>query len=190
MLTAEQTAAIPALTPRDKWPQWVRDMHTEGPEVEVTPEGRVIWWGGTIHDGLVVGPIDFLGGSIRDGIVMQANFFRGIIDFVDWRDGYIGNICVWRDGVFRKGEFNGLWLSGLFLGGVFKGNWRDGKFQGGEFKGRGKGIEEKSDPLFLSRSEGFWECVFCGMRSFAQMEHYDIAKNQPCPGGWRLIPAR
>lgn len=134
-LTLQEIAAIPALTPKDKWPQWVRDMHVEGAEVEVTPEGRVVWWGGTIHDGLIVGPIDFLGGSIRDGIWIDGNFMRGIIDFVDWRGGYFGK-ALWRDGLFRAGQFNGgLWLNGCFLGGDFVGDWRDGVFKGGTFRG-------------------------------------------------------
>jgi hypothetical protein len=34
------------------WPRWLQNMHTEGAAVEVLADGTVIWWGGTVHDGL------------------------------------------------------------------------------------------------------------------------------------------
>ena len=110
--------AIELRTDSENWPQWLRDCRTENMEAEVI-NGRVIVWGGTLHDGIVV-DCDWLGGTVREAIWMKGNFMAGRWMNGDWRSGYFG-VAIWNDGVFRDGEFHGLWIRGLWLGGKFDG---------------------------------------------------------------------
>jgi hypothetical protein len=106
------------LTHPDKWPQWLKNAHTENASVEVLPptkecpEGWVMWWGGAFHDGIWMAG-DFCYGVWRDGIWLAGDF-RG----ATWRTGEFmgGNFQsgIWYDGVFRAGTFRGLWLSGIW----------------------------------------------------------------------------
>ena len=113
------------ITHPDDWPQWVKNMHTEGATVEVTPDGTVIWWGGTVHDGMWMpqGRAYWMGGCWRDGIWMSGDWLGGLWAHGDWRGGTF-HAGVWRDGNFRAGTFRGLWQRGLWLGGTFDGYWQ------------------------------------------------------------------
>jgi len=101
-----------------KWPQWLKDCQTENAEAEVI-DGRVVFWGGTLHDGIWVDG-DWLGGTIREVIWMNGNFMLGRWMFGDWRNGYFGK-AIWSDGVFRNGMFCGWWQGGIWIDGIFSG---------------------------------------------------------------------
>jgi hypothetical protein len=102
----------------DKWPRWLKAAQTENAEIEIL-DGRVIWWGGTFHDGIWVDG-DWLGGGFRDGIWLNGNFMQGVWFQGDWRKGYFGR-CIWNDGIFRSGHFEGWWRGGVWRGGEFNG---------------------------------------------------------------------
>jgi hypothetical protein len=110
------------LTHPDDWPEWVKNMHTEHAAVEVTKDGVVIWWGGTIHDGIWFGGY-FMGGRFRDGIWLDGVFYDGMWTNGEWRGGTFLN-GIWSDGLFRDGKFCGYWRGGVFMGGEFNGFWQ------------------------------------------------------------------
>lgn len=107
------------ITHPDDWPEWVQNMHTEHATVEVTADGTVIWWGGTIHDGIWMGGY-FMGGCFRDGIFLDGTFVNGTWITGEKRGGQFLS-GTWRGGIHRAGYFGGLWLGGVWLGGVFNG---------------------------------------------------------------------
>jgi hypothetical protein len=111
------------LTHPDDWPQWVKNMSSEGAAVEVLKDGTVLWWGGRVHDGIWMGGY-FLGGQWLDGIWLGGDFVEGVWKTGEWRGGNFGQNGIWRDGVFRAGTFSGLWMKGTWLGGTFNG-WRE-----------------------------------------------------------------
>ena len=110
------------ITHPDDWPQWVQNLHTEHATVECRTDGTVIWWGGTVHDGIWCGDEKtyWMGGCFRDGIWLGGNFINGTWITGEKRGGnfYAG---TWRGGVHRDGYFGGLWLGGAWLGGEFNG---------------------------------------------------------------------
>lgn len=106
------------ITHPSKWPQWLKNCHTENASVEVLPptekhpQGYVLWWGGAFHDGIWMDG-DFLGGRWRDGIWLGGHFREGIWHTGEFRGGIFHN-WVWLDGVFRGGIFRGTWLGGIW----------------------------------------------------------------------------
>jgi hypothetical protein len=110
------------ITHPDDWPAWVQNMHTEHAHVEVTSDGYLIWWGGTVHDGIWCGDEKtlWMGGCFRDGIVMGGHFFNCAWITGEKRGGYFHS-GVWNGGIHRGGYFGGLWLGGSWLGGEFNG---------------------------------------------------------------------
>jgi len=83
---------------------------------------RIVWWMGTVHDGIWCGDDNtlWMGGRWRDGIVLGGHFFN----------------CDWVTGEKRGGTFHsGIWHGGLHRGGEFKGLWLTGVWAGGEFDG-------------------------------------------------------
>jgi hypothetical protein len=107
--------------PKD-WPTWLQNMHTENGVVEITKDGIVIWWGGTIHDGIWMGGY-WMGGVWRDGIWLDGIWHDGRWCYGEWRGGHFLK-GLWQDGVFRAGKFEGTWYGGLWLGGEFNGFWQ------------------------------------------------------------------
>jgi hypothetical protein len=110
------------LTHPDDWPQWCKNLHSEHAAIEVTKDGTVIWWGGTIHDGIWQGGY-FMGGCWRDGIWLGGEFVNGHWITGEWRGGNFRK-GYWEDGIFRAGTFSGLWMGGLWMGGTFNGFWK------------------------------------------------------------------
>jgi len=110
------------LAPFWKWPQWVQNLDTEGAAVEVTDDGYVIWWGGTVHDGIWCGDEKtlWMGGLWRDGIILGGHFWNVTVLSGDKRGGDIHS-GLWHDGIHRSGKFEGCWLGGTWLGGEFDG---------------------------------------------------------------------
>lgn len=109
------------ITHPDNWPKWCKSLHTEHAAIEVR-DGWVIWWGGTVHDGIWMGDEKtiWMGGRWRDGIVLGGHFFN-----CDWvtgeKRGGDFHSGIWHGGLHRGGSFSGLWLSGAWLGGEFNG---------------------------------------------------------------------
>ena len=113
------------LSSYEDWPPWCQNMDTEHASIEVTKDGHVIWWGGTIHDGIACGDDKFLwmGGCFRDGIVLGGHFWNCNWINGEWRDGYFHS-GTWHHGVFRGGVFEGTWVEesdSVWLGGKFFG---------------------------------------------------------------------
>ena len=110
------------ITHPDDWPQWCKNMHTEHATIEVVEDGTVIWWAGTVHDGIWCGDEKtfWMGGCFRDGIWLGGNFINGTWITGEKRGGnFIAG--TWRGGVHRAGYFGGLWLGGAWMGGEFNG---------------------------------------------------------------------
>lgn len=109
------------ITHPDDWPEWVQNLHTEHATVEVRGK-YVIWWGGTVHDGIWCGDENtlWMGGCFRDGIVLGGQFYN-----CNWINGEKrgGNFHSgwWHYGLHRDGYFGGLWLGGSWIGGTFNG---------------------------------------------------------------------
>jgi hypothetical protein len=110
------------ITHPDDWPEWIQNLHTEHATVEVTKDGYVIWWGGTVHDGIWCGDEKtiWMGGCFRDGIVLGGHFFNCNWITGEWRGGTFHS-GSWKGGMFRAGKFKGLWLGGSWMGGEFNG---------------------------------------------------------------------
>jgi hypothetical protein len=129
------------ITHPDDWPEWVQNMHSEHLAVEVTRDGYLIFWGGTIHDGIFCGDEKtiYMGGCFRDGIVIGGEFYN----------------CHWISGEKRGGNFHsGTWRGGIHRAGYFGGLWLGGSWMGGEFNG----YRERSrvaPPLYMD-SQGMW----------------------------------
>jgi hypothetical protein len=110
------------LTPFDEWPRWMQNLDSEHASIELTKDGYVIFWAGTVHDGIWCGDDKtiWMGGRFRDGIVLGGHFFN-----CDWitgekRDGHFHS-GIWHNGLHRGGSFSGLWLTGTWMGGTFDG---------------------------------------------------------------------
>jgi hypothetical protein len=109
------------LTHPDEWPTWLQNLHTEHATVELW-EDYIIWWGGTVHDGIWMGDEKtiWMGGRWRDGIVLGGHFYN-----CDWvtgeKRGGSFHSGIWHGGLHRAGYFGGLWLTGAWLGGEFDG---------------------------------------------------------------------
>lgn len=119
------------LTHPDDWPTWLQNIHSEHAAVQIR-DGKVIWLGGTIHDGIFFDGL-FHGGRWRDGVWMNGVFRSGI-----WSAGefYAGHFMgEWLDGTFFGGRFSGIWRGGIFHGGEFDGVWLGGTWMGGRFNG-------------------------------------------------------
>lgn len=110
------------LTHPDEWPEWLQNCHTEHAAVHVTSEGKVIWVGGTMHDGIWMDGL-WMGGRWRDGIWLGGDFYEGIWCAGDFRAGTFHS-WIWKDGVFRGGLFRGLWMGGVWQNGKFEGFWQ------------------------------------------------------------------
>ena len=99
------------------------DGKAESLKKRLPPHERVIWWGGTVHDGIWMGDKDtalWRGGCWRDGIVLGGHFTN----------------CSWINGEKRGGFFHsGVWYHGIHRGGFFGGLWLNGSWEGGEFYG-------------------------------------------------------
>ncbi|MDD5547138.1 MAG: hypothetical protein PHO67_08310 [Candidatus Omnitrophica bacterium] len=110
------------LTPFYDWPQWLQNCDSEGGACEVTKDGYVIWWGGTIHDGIWCGDDKtlWMGGLFRDGIIIDGQFWNCTVLNGEKRGGDIHS-GIWHGGVHRGGKFEGLWLGGTWMGGEFNG---------------------------------------------------------------------
>lgn len=78
-----------AWTPREQWPQWLQDAHTEGALVSVV-NGHVQWYGGRWLGG------QWLGGRWHGGGWYGGRWLGG-----EWLGG------VWRGGVWLGGEWRG-----------------------------------------------------------------------------------
>jgi len=105
------------MTPRKKWPEWLRKADTVNPKVEI--KNGVVRW----HDGA------WFDGKWHDGIWLNGKWYDG-----EWRDG------LWVDGEWHNGEWrNGLWRDGLWCNGIwhdgdwFNGDWMDGLWYGGKW---------------------------------------------------------
>jgi hypothetical protein len=109
-------------TPFYDWPQWMQNMDTEGGCCEVTKDGYILWYGGTVHDGIWCGDEKtlWLHGLFRDGIILGGNFWNCTVLNGEKRGGDIHS-GVWHHGVHRAGKFEGLWLDGTWIGGEFNG---------------------------------------------------------------------
>jgi hypothetical protein len=106
----------------DDWPEWVQNMHSEHLCVEVCKDGKLIFWGGTIHDGIFCGDDNtfYMGGCFRDGIVLGGHFWNCQWITGEKRGGYFHS-GIWNGGIHRGGQFDGLWVGGSWLGGEFNG---------------------------------------------------------------------
>lgn len=106
--------------PKD-WPQWLKNMHTEHACVEVTKSGLILWWGGTVHDGLWMGENTvWINGCFRDGTWLGGTWLNGFWAYGEKRAGeFLAG--TWRDGMHRGGLFRGVWERGQWLGGTFDG---------------------------------------------------------------------
>lgn len=137
------------LTHPDDWPQWLKNCHTENASVEVLPpskehpEGFVIWWGGSFHDGIWMDGL-FAGGRWRDGIWIDGDFYQGLWSTGEFRGGTFHGY-LWWDGVFRAGLFRGLWLGGI---------WRPYKEGAAKFEGFWKRTTD-APPMRIEYEE--WE---------------------------------
>ena len=110
------------ITPYYDWPQWMQNLDTEGGCAEVTKDGYVIWWGGTVHDGIWCGDEKtlWMGGLFRDGIILGGHFWNARVLNGEKRGGDIYS-GVWSGGIHRAGFFGGLWTGGTWMGGEFYG---------------------------------------------------------------------
>lgn len=105
-----------------EWPEWMQNLDSEHGTVEVTADGYIIWWHGTVHDGIWMGDEKtiWMGGCWRDGIVLGGHFFN----------------CCWVNGEKRGGDFHsGTWHQGIHRAGKFSGLWMGGVWMGGEWDG-------------------------------------------------------
>lgn len=109
------------LLPMEEWPQWLLNMHLEGPAVGRTPDGRLLWIGGTVHDGIWTGEnIIWMNGCFRDGLWLDGEWMNG--SWI-WGHRYAGTFWngTWRDGYHHGGQFRGMWQHGCWLGGEWRG---------------------------------------------------------------------
>lgn len=106
----------------EDWPEWCQNLDTEHASIEVTADGYVIWWGGTVHDGIWCGDEKtlWMGGCFRDGIILGGHFWNCTVINGEKRGGQIHS-GVWHGGVHRGGLFEGLWLGGTWMSGEFDG---------------------------------------------------------------------
>jgi hypothetical protein len=98
------------------------DRAAEKLRAKLPPPSSVIWWGGTVHDGIWMGDNStyWMGGCWRDGIVLGGHFMN----------------CMWVNGEKRGGDFlSGIWHNGIHRGGKFRGLWMGGVWMGGDFDG-------------------------------------------------------
>lgn len=110
------------ITPYYDWPLWMQNLDTEGGAAEVTKDGYVIWWGGTVHDGIWCGDDKtlWMGGLFRDGIILDGHFWNMRVINGEKRGGSIHS-GIWYGGIHRAGYFGGLWVGGTWMGGEFNG---------------------------------------------------------------------
>lgn len=109
-------------SPFYEWPQWMQNLDTEGGTCEVTKDGYLLWYGGTVHDGIWCGDEKtlWLHGLFRDGIILGGHFWNCTVINCEKRGGDIHS-GIWHGGIHRAGKFEGLWLGGTWLDGEFNG---------------------------------------------------------------------
>ena len=104
-----------------EYPQWLLNMHLEGPAVGRMPDGKLLWIGGTVHDGIWTGEnIVWMNGCFRDGLWLDGEWMNGTWI---WGHKYAGTFWNgnWRDGYHHGGTFHGIWRHGFWLGGEWHG---------------------------------------------------------------------
>src|SRR5690606_35685596 len=82
----------------ENWPQWLREADIEWCRVEISEDGRVVWYDGVWNDGY------WRGGTWHDGYWRGGTWYGGLWYGGLWRDGVWHDDGTWRtDGPPRSG---------------------------------------------------------------------------------------